>query len=70
MYQGFVDEENQITCSRTRFFERYHKFSIKIAIRKAKHYSKELTTLAVGDCNAYRSRNRALWRTAENTGRE
>jgi transcription-repair coupling factor (superfamily II helicase) len=33
----------------TRFFERYHKFSIKNSYsKKQKHYS-ELTTLAVGD---------------------
>jgi transcription-repair coupling factor (superfamily II helicase) len=32
-----------------QIFERYHKFSIKKLFEKAKHYSKELTTLAVGD---------------------
>jgi transcription-repair coupling factor (superfamily II helicase) len=30
LYQGFIDEENQITCyTDHQIFERYHKFNIK-----------------------------------------
>jgi transcription-repair coupling factor (superfamily II helicase) len=50
MYQGFVDEENQITCyTDHQIFERYHKFSIKNSYSKNKIHYSELTTLAVGD---------------------
>jgi transcription-repair coupling factor (superfamily II helicase) len=50
LYQGFVDDENQITCyTDHQIFERYHKFSIKTAIRKQNITLKELTTLSVGD---------------------
>jgi transcription-repair coupling factor (superfamily II helicase) len=51
MYQGFVDEENQITCyTDHQIFERYHKFSIKNSYSKKQNITlKELTTLAVGD---------------------
>jgi transcription-repair coupling factor (superfamily II helicase) len=35
LYQGFIDEENQITCyTDHQIFERYHKFNIKMAILK------------------------------------
>jgi transcription-repair coupling factor (superfamily II helicase) len=47
LYQGFIDEENQITCYGSPDFERYHH-KFKKAIRKNSH-SKELTTLSVGD---------------------
>jgi transcription-repair coupling factor (superfamily II helicase) len=37
LYQGFIDEENQITCyTDHQIFERYHKFNIKMAILKSK----------------------------------
>jgi transcription-repair coupling factor (superfamily II helicase) len=51
LYQGFVDEENQITCyTDHQIFERYHKFSIKNNYSKKQNITlKELTTLAVGD---------------------
>jgi transcription-repair coupling factor (superfamily II helicase) len=51
IYQGFVDEENQITCyTDHQIFERYHKFSIKNSYSKKQNITlKELTTLAVGD---------------------
>jgi transcription-repair coupling factor (superfamily II helicase) len=50
LYQGFIDEENQITCyTDHQIFERYHKFNIKTAIRKTEYHLKELTTLSVGD---------------------
>ncbi|MFV8377487.1 transcription-repair coupling factor [Flavobacterium sp. LB3R33] len=51
LYQGFVDEENQITCyADHQIFERYHKFNIKNGYSKKQNITlKELTTLSVGD---------------------
>ncbi|MDI5886997.1 MULTISPECIES: transcription-repair coupling factor [Flavobacterium] len=51
LYQGFIDEENQITCyTDHQVFERYHKFSIKNGYSKKQNITlKELTTLSVGD---------------------
>jgi hypothetical protein len=70
LYQGFIDEENQITAIHgSPDFERYHKFNIKQLFEKKNITLKELTTLSVGLCNT-RSRNRTLWRFAKNTGRE
>jgi transcription-repair coupling factor (superfamily II helicase) len=40
LYQGFIDEENQITCYGSPDFERYHKFNIKTAIRKTEYHFK------------------------------
>jgi transcription-repair coupling factor (superfamily II helicase) len=49
LYQGFIDEENQITCyTDHQIFERYHKFNIKKLFEK-QNILKELTTLSVGD---------------------
>jgi transcription-repair coupling factor (superfamily II helicase) len=43
LYQGFVDDENQITCyTDHQIFERYHKFSIKTAIRKTEYHFKRI----------------------------
>jgi transcription-repair coupling factor (superfamily II helicase) len=51
LYQGFIDEENQIVCyTDHQIFERYHKFSIKSNVSKKQNITlKELTTLSVGD---------------------
>ncbi|MFY8111597.1 MAG: DEAD/DEAH box helicase, partial [Flavobacterium sp.] len=51
MYQGFIDEENQIACyTDHQIFERYHKFSIKNGYSKKQNLTlKELTSLSVGD---------------------
>lgn len=51
LYQGFIDEENQIACyTDHQIFERYHKFSIKSNVSKKQNITlKELTTLSVGD---------------------
>ncbi len=51
LYQGFIDEENQIACyTDHQIFERYHKFSIKSNVSKKQNITlKELTTLTVGD---------------------
>jgi transcription-repair coupling factor (superfamily II helicase) len=51
LYQGFIDEENQIACyTDHQIFERYHKFSIKNGYSKKQNITlKELTTLSVGD---------------------
>lgn len=51
LYQGFIDEENQIACyTDHQIFERYHKFSIKNGYSKKQTITlKELNTLAVGD---------------------
>ena len=51
IYQGFIDEENQIACyTDHQIFERYHKFSIKSNGSKKQNITlKELTTLTVGD---------------------
>lgn len=51
LYQGFIDQENQITCyTDHQIFERYHKFSIKNGYSKKQNITlKELTTLSVGD---------------------
>ena len=51
LYQGFIDEENQITCyTDHQIFERYHKFNIKNGYSKKQNITlKELTTLSVGD---------------------
>jgi transcription-repair coupling factor (superfamily II helicase) len=51
LYQGFIDEENQITCyTDHQIFERYHKFNIKSSYSKKQNITlKELTTLSVGD---------------------
>ena len=51
LYQGFIDEENQIACyTDHQIFERYHKFSIKNGYAKKQTLTlKELNTLSVGD---------------------
>jgi len=51
LYQGFLDEENQIVCyTDHQIFERYHKFNIKNGYTKKQTITlKELTTLSVGD---------------------
>ncbi|KQB43277.1 Transcription-repair coupling factor [Flavobacterium daejeonense] len=51
LYQGFVDEENQICCfTDHQIFERYHKFNIKNGYSKKQNITlKELTSLSVGD---------------------
>ncbi|WP_257209778.1 DEAD/DEAH box helicase, partial [Flavobacterium psychrophilum] len=51
LYQGFIDEENQIACyTDHQIFERYHKFSIKNGYSKKQTITlKELTSLVVGD---------------------
>ncbi len=51
LFQGFIDEENQITCyTDHQIFERYHKFSMKNGYSKKQNITlKELTTLSVGD---------------------
>ncbi|MBP7397745.1 MAG: transcription-repair coupling factor, partial [Flavobacterium sp.] len=51
MYQGFIDDENQIACyTDHQIFERYHKFSIKNGYSKKQNLTlKELTSLSVGD---------------------
>jgi transcription-repair coupling factor (superfamily II helicase) len=51
LYQGFIDEENQIACyTDHQIFERYHKFSIKNGYSKKQTITlKELNTLSVGD---------------------
>lgn len=51
LYQGFIDEENQLTCyTDHQIFERYHKFNIKNGYSKKQNITlKELTTLSVGD---------------------
>ena len=51
LYQGFIDEENQIACyTDHQIFERYHKFNIKNGYAKKQTITlKELNTLTVGD---------------------
>lgn len=51
LYQGFIDDENQIACyTDHQIFERYHKFNLKNGYSKKQTITlKELTTLAVGD---------------------
>ncbi|CAM3948589.1 transcription-repair coupling factor [Flavobacterium weaverense] len=51
LFQGFIDDENQITCyTDHQIFERYHKFNIKSGYSKKQNITlKELTTLSVGD---------------------
>jgi transcription-repair coupling factor (superfamily II helicase) len=51
LYQGFIDEENQITCyTDHQIFERYHKFKIKNGYSKKQTLTlKELNSLSVGD---------------------
>ena len=51
LFQGFIDEENQIACyTDHQIFERYHKFSIKNGYSKKQNITlKELTSLTVGD---------------------
>lgn len=51
IYQGFIDEELQITCyTDHQIFERYHKFNIKSNYSKKQTITlKELTSLQVGD---------------------
>ena len=51
LYQGFIDEENQIVCyTDHQIFERYHKFSIKNGYSKKQTITlKELNSLSVGD---------------------
>ena len=51
LYQGFIDEENQIACyTDHQIFERYHKFNIKNGYSKKQTITlKELTSLTVGD---------------------
>jgi transcription-repair coupling factor (superfamily II helicase) len=51
IYEGFIDEENQIVCyTDHQIFERYHKFSIKNGYSKKGAITlKELNSLSVGD---------------------
>jgi transcription-repair coupling factor (superfamily II helicase) len=51
LYQGFIDEENQVACyTDHQIFERYHKFSIKNGYSKKQTITlKELNSLSVGD---------------------
>ena len=51
LYQGFIDEENQICCyTDHQIFERYHKFNIKNGYSKKQTLTlKELNSLSVGD---------------------
>jgi transcription-repair coupling factor (superfamily II helicase) len=51
LYQGFIDEENQIACyTDHQIFERYHKFNIKNGYSKKQILTlKELNSLSVGD---------------------
>ena len=51
LYQGFIDEENQIACyTDHQIFERYHTFSIKNGYSKKQTLSlKELNSLSIGD---------------------
>ncbi|RXR24462.1 transcription-repair coupling factor [Flavobacterium stagni] len=51
LYQGFVDEENQIACyTDHQIFERYHRFNLKNGYSKKQTITlKELTSLTVGD---------------------
>lgn len=51
IYQGFIDEENQIACyTDHQIFERYHKFNLKSNYSKKQNITlKELTNLSVGD---------------------
>ena len=51
MYQGFIDEENQIACyTDHQIFERYHRFNLKNGYSKKQTITlKELTSLTVGD---------------------
>ncbi|TGD58559.1 transcription-repair coupling factor [Flavobacterium humi] len=51
LFQGFIDEENQIACyTDHQIFERYHKFSIKNGYSKKQTITlKELNSLIVGD---------------------
>lgn len=51
LYQGFIDEENQLACyTDHQIFERYHKFSIKNGYAKKQNITlKELNQLSVGD---------------------
>ncbi|WP_374676573.1 transcription-repair coupling factor [Flavobacterium sp. NRK1] len=51
LYEGFIDEENQIACyTDHQIFERYHKFSIKNGYSKKGAITlKELNSLSVGD---------------------
>jgi transcription-repair coupling factor (superfamily II helicase) len=51
LYQGFIDEENQIACyTDHQIFERYHKFTIKNGYSKKQTLTlKELNSLSVGD---------------------
>ena len=51
LYQGFIDEENQIACyTDHQIFERYHRFTIKNGYSKKQNITlKELNSLTVGD---------------------
>ena len=51
IYEGFIDEENQIACyTDHQIFERYHKFTIKNGYSKKQTITlKELNSLSVGD---------------------
>ncbi|NDJ00048.1 transcription-repair coupling factor [Flavobacterium sp. LaA7.5] len=51
IYEGFIDEENQIACyTDHQIFERYHRFNIKNGYSKKQTITlKELNSLSVGD---------------------
>ena len=51
IYEGFIDEENQIACyTDHQIFERYHRFNIKNGYSKKQTITlKELSSLSVGD---------------------
>jgi transcription-repair coupling factor (superfamily II helicase) len=48
LYQGFVDDENQITCYTHQIFERTINSASKRLFEKQNITLKELTTLSVG----------------------
>jgi transcription-repair coupling factor (superfamily II helicase) len=48
LYQGFVDDENQITCyTDHQIFERYHNSASK-RLFETEYHLKRMTTLSVG----------------------
>jgi transcription-repair coupling factor (superfamily II helicase) len=48
LYQGFIDEENQITCyTDHQILNAIINSILKTAIRKTEYHLKELTTLSV-----------------------
>jgi transcription-repair coupling factor (superfamily II helicase) len=71
LYQGFIDEENQITCyTDHQILNAIINSILKQLFEKQNITLKELTTLSVGDYVTHIDHGIGRFGVAKNTGRE